>query len=301
MVRMARIEGISVAGSTCGEFVSLAGRQGEQIERSVDSPILISRSDSIVVVPTYNERENIISLVKALRKLPIPLDILIVDDNSPDGTAEVVRGLIEDNEGIYLLERSGKLGLGSAYKEGFNFALRHGWEYICQMDADFSHNPEDLVRLIDNCRGGADVAVGSRYVKGGKIAGWPLRRWMLSRLANLLAQTMLFTRVNDLTGGFKCFKASAVKQIGLDRVQSEGYIFQVEMNHLAAREGLSVKQIPICFTDRTAGKSKMGKHEAKDGFAQLKRLAVANIFSIIKNCYTNIITCFRSKSCLVNK
>lgn len=301
MTRMVNMKDFTTGSSGIGVAVSSSACQEERVEGSVKTQLQSSTSDSIVVVPTYNERENIKSLINALRKLPVPLDILVVDDNSPDGTAGVVRDLIEENDGIYLIQRSGKLGLGSAYKEGFSFALRHGWDYICQMDADFSHNPDDLVRLIGSCRGGADVALGSRYVKGGKISGWPLRRWLLSRFANMLAQTMLFTRVNDLTGGFKCFRASAVKQIDLERVQSEGYLFQVEMNHLAAKEHLSVKQIPICFTDRTLGQSKMGKHEAKDGFAQLKRLAVANVISIIKNSYNNITTCFRSKSCLVNK
>lgn len=273
----------------CDFKVSLSSveRKGKLVGGG-DGQLASSTSDSIVVVPTYNERENIEPLIKALRSLAIPLDILVIDDNSPDGTSEVVGRLVKDNEGIYLHRRAGKLGLGSAYKEGFEFALRHSWKYICQMDADFSHDPDDLLRLIQSCRDGADVTLGSRYVKGGKISGWPLSRWLLSRFANLLAQTMLLTRVNDLTGGFKCFRANAIKRIGLDRVRSEGYIFQVEMNHLAAKEKLSIKQIPICFTDRTLGRTKMGKHEAKDGFAQLKRLAVSNMISIIKNRFNNI-------------
>ncbi len=228
-----------------------------------------STSDCIVVIPTYNERENIASMIATLRSLAEAPDILIVDDNSPDGTAQVVRGLIETHEGIHLLQRKGKLGLGSAYKAGFAFALRHGWKYICQMDADFSHDPADIPRLIAGCRAGADVAIGSRYVKGGRIRGWPWQRWLLSRTANFVAQVILRSRVKDLTGGFKCFSRQAMEKINLQRVTSEGYIFQVEMNHWAGREGLRTSHIPICFTERRSGTSKMGKDEAISGLWQL--------------------------------
>ena len=229
-------------------------------------------SESIVVIPTYNERENIASMIAALRSLDEPLDILVVDDNSPDGTADVVAKLIEKHDGIYLLRRKGKLGLGTAYKAGFAFALRHGWQYICQMDADFSHDPKDVPRLIAQCKAGSDVAIGSRYVKGGKIEGWPWKRWLLSRTANFVAQIMLGSHVKDLTGGFKCFHRKALERINLERVSSEGYVFQVEMNHWARREGLKTSHIPICFTERRQGTSKMGKDEALGGFKQLLRL-----------------------------
>ncbi len=229
-------------------------------------------SECVVVVPTYNERENIATLIKALQSLEEPVDILVVDDNSPDGTAKVVRQLMQTHDGIYLLQRPCKNGLGNAYKAGFTFALQHGWKYICQMDADFSHNPVDVLRLLKLCRNGTDVALGSRYTRGGRIEGWPWRRWLLSRGANFLAQTMLQSRIDDLTGGFKCFTREALERINLDRIGSEGYIFQVEMNHRAWQERLKIKQLPICFTDRRRGISKMGKGEAQKGILQLLRL-----------------------------
>ena len=243
---------------------------------------LVSRaaSESLVVVPTHNERENIGKLILALQALVEPVDILVVDDNSPDGTAEVVRRLMRQREGIYLLQRPGKQGLGTAYRAGFAFALAYGWQYICQMDADFSHNPRDILRLLAQCRSGADVTIGSRYIGGGRIVGWPWKRWLLSRAANLTAQVFLQSRISDLTGGFKCFRRAALEKIDLDRVTSEGYIFQVEMNHRARREGLKLRQIPICFTERHCGVSKMGRHEARQGLGQLARLRREEIGSL---------------------
>lgn len=229
-------------------------------------------SDCVVVVPTYNERDNIAAMIIALQELPEPVDILVVDDHSPDGTAEVVRRFMQIREGIYLLERQGKRGLGRAYQDGFRFALRHGWSYICQMDADFSHDPRDVVRLLSACRQGADLALGSRYVGGGRIKGWPWRRWLLSRMANLYAQTILRNRIPDLTGGFKCFTRKALEKINLDRISSEGYVFQVEVNYRAWQENLSIQQLPICFTDRRVGQSKMGAKEAREGIVRLMKL-----------------------------
>ena len=230
-------------------------------------------SECLVVIPTYNERENIAALIHALRALDEPLDVLVVDDNSPDGTAEIVRELMARHDGIYLLQRSGKQGLGTAYRAGFTFALQHGWQYICQMDADFSHDPQAVLDLLALCRSGADVAVGSRYVGGGRTIGWPWRRRLLSRGANLCAQVLLHSRLTDMTGGFKCFTRSALQQIDLARISSQGYIFQVEMNHRAEQHHLTIKQHPIHFTDRRHGTSKMGIDEARGGLKQLIRLA----------------------------
>lgn len=162
-------------------------------------------SDCVVVIPTYNERENIARMILTLKSLEEPLDILVVDDNSPDGTARAVQNLISETEGLYLLQRPSKTGLGSAYKVGFSFALQHGWKYICQMDADFSHNPKDVLRLLRTCRQGVDVAIGSRYVKGGRVDGWPWKRWLLSRGANLLAQLVLRAGISDMTAGLNAF------------------------------------------------------------------------------------------------
>lgn len=246
--------------------------QKQLVSRAASShkgSIKSSTSNCIVVIPTYNECENITSLIDALRALPEALDILVVDDNSPDGTADLVRKLIRKHEGIYLLQRPQKAGLGTAYREGFTFALLHGWKYICQMDADFSHNPTDITRLIDACRNGADVAVGSRYVKGGRVIGWPWKRWLLSRTANLYAQILTRCPVRDVTGGFKCFTREALQEIDLSCITSEGYIFQVEVNYRAFKKALRIEQLPIRFTERKCGTSKMGANEAREGFSQL--------------------------------
>lgn len=230
-------------------------------------------NDCVVIVPTYNERENIGALVDALKHIGEPVDILIIDDNSPDSTAALVQQLMQSCSGIYLMQRPGKAGIGSAYKEGFTFALRKSWRYICQMDADFSHNPEDVLRLLENCRKGADLTIGSRYILGGRIVGWSLWRRFLSRTANFLAQFLLQSQINDLTSGFKCFTREALELINLDCITSDGYIFQVEMNHRARLKGLRIEQLPICFTERRRGKSKLGMKEAWLGMWQLFRLA----------------------------
>lgn len=248
------------------------------LSRTQGLPLDLSRgvrpsSPCVVVVPTYNERENITALLEALQGLAEPVDVLVVDDNSPDGTADRVRAFMQQRDGVYLLQRPGKAGLGRAYRAGFTFALRHGWDYICQMDADFSHAPADVPRLLAACRAGADIALGSRYVGGGRIEGWPLRRWLLSRTANLLAQTLLQCRIADLTGGFKCFRRRALERLKLAEVTSEGYIFQVEMNHRARQAGLRLSQVPICFSERRYGVSKMDLQEAGGGLRQLLRLA----------------------------
>jgi len=229
--------------------------------------------DCLVVVPTYNERENIADLIYALQGLTEQVDILIVDDNSPDGTAESVQQLMDSHGGIYLMRRPEKKGIGSAYREAFNFALQKSWRYICQIDADFSHNPEDVLRLLKSCRNGAGLTIGSRYILGGKIIGWSLWRRFVSRTANLLSQLLLKSQINDLTSGFKCFTREALELINLDCITSDDYIFQVEMNHRARLKGLRIEQLPICFTERRRGKSKLGIKEAWIGLWRLFRLA----------------------------
>lgn len=231
-------------------------------------------ADCLVVIPTFNERENIAAMIHALKNLPEPPDILIVDDNSPDGTARIVMGLIETIDGLYLLRRSHKTGLGGAYKAGFAFAMQHGWSYIVQMDADFSHNPQDVPKLIKACKGGADVAIGSRYTRGGRIEGWPWKRWLLSRGANWLAQVLLRCRIQDMTAGFKCFHRKALQSLDWSQITSEGYIFQVEMNYHLKKQKSIIVQVPICFKDRMKGISKMGIREAINGCKQLLKLTM---------------------------
>jgi dolichol-phosphate mannosyltransferase len=226
-------------------------------------------ADCLVVIPTFNERENIAAMIHALKSLPEPPDILVVDDNSPDGTARIVMGLIETIDGLYLLRRPHKTGLGGAYKAGFAFAVQHGWSYIVQMDADFSHDPQDVPKLIKACKDGADAAIGSRYIQGGRIKGWPWKRWLLSRGANLLAQVLLRCHIQDMTAGFKCFNRKALQSVNLNQVSSEGYIFQVEMNYRLKKECLNICQIPICFTDRQKGVSKMNFREPLEAIKQL--------------------------------
>ena len=231
-------------------------------------------SECLVVIPTYNERENIGDMISALQGIGEQVDILVVDDNSPDGTATLVQQVIQSRSGIYLMHRPGKGGLGSAYKEAFTFALQKSWRYICEMDADFSHNPQDIVRLLENCRKGADLTIGSRYIPGGSVVGWSLWRRFVSRAANITAQVLLRSKICDITSGFKCFKRQTLKSIDLDCVTSEGYIFQVEMNHRARLKGLKIEQVPICFKERRQGKSKLGMKEALVGIWQLFRLAL---------------------------
>jgi dolichol-phosphate mannosyltransferase len=227
-----------------------------------------------VVVPTYNERENIDALIAALQGIGERVDILVVDDNSPDGTASLVQQLMQSRGGIYLMLRPGKGGIGSAYKEAFTFALGQSWRYICQMDADFSHSPEDVLQLLESCRKGVDVTIGSRYILGGKVVGWSLWRRLLSRTANFTAQVLLRSELSDLTSGFKCFKREALEQINLGRITSESYIFQVEMNHRARQKEMRIEQLPICFTERRQGKSKLSIKDAWFGIWQLLRLVL---------------------------
>jgi dolichol-phosphate mannosyltransferase len=214
---------------------------------------------ALVIIPTYNERENIEAIIGAVVALRQDYHILIVDDGSPDGTADIVRDLqqIFDSE-LHLLERKGKLGLGTAYIAGFRWGLERGYEYFFEMDADFSHNPADLPRLLAKCRDeGADVAVGSRYTKGGKVENWPLDRIILSYGASLYARLILWMPVADPTAGFICYRRRTLQAINLDRIRFIGYAFQIEMKFAAYTLGYKVKEVPITFKDREKGQSKM--------------------------------------------
>jgi dolichol-phosphate mannosyltransferase len=231
---------------------------------------------NLVIIPTYNEKENVEAIVRAVFTLPEPFHVLIVDDGSPDGTAEIVRGLQADafQGRLHLLERSGKLGLGTAYIAGFRWGLAKGYEYIFEMDADFSHNPADLVRLLAKCRDeGADVAVGSRYCKGGKLENWPLDRIVLSKGASLYTALLLWMPVSDPTAGFICYKRKVLEAIHLDRIRFIGYAFQIEMKYAAHTLGFKVREVPITFKDREKGQSKMSLkiiREAMLGVLQMR-------------------------------
>lgn len=231
---------------------------------------------SLVIIPTYNELENVEAIIRAVFGLPEPFHVLIVDDGSPDGTAQIVRDLqaAEFAGRLHLLERKGKLGLGTAYIAGFRWGLERNYSYFFEMDADFSHNPNDLPRLLAKCRDeGADVAVGSRYCKGGHLENWPADRIILSRGASLYASLILWMPVADPTAGFICYTRKVLATIDLDRIKFVGYAFQIAMKYTAHRLGFKVKEVPITFKDREKGQSKMSLHiirEAMLGVLQMR-------------------------------
>ena len=214
--------------------------------------------NKLVIVPTYNERENIESLLERLLALPHGLDVLVVDDGSPDGTADLVKAKMAQSPRVHLLQRPGKLGLGSAYRDGFRYALANGAEYIFEMDADFSHDPEAIADFLDAAKD-ADVVLGSRYLHGVTVVNWPLSRLILSYSANVYTRIITGLPVADATGGFKCFRRAALEGIALDRVKTEGYGFQIEMSFRCWRKGFRIKEIPIMSVDRRAGVSKMNR------------------------------------------
>lgn len=216
--------------------------------------------DKLVIIPTYNEKENIEKIIRKVCSLAGSFHILIVDDGSPDGTANIVKSLqAEFSQSLFLAERSGKLGLGTAYIFGFKWALERGYEYIFEMDADFSHNPDDLIRLHAACASGADVSVGSRYVRGGKVQNWPWDRIFISKGGAMYTRIITWMPVSDPTAGFICYRRKVLETIPLDNVQFVGYAFQIEMKYRAWKLGFKIKEVPITFIDRTEGVSKMSK------------------------------------------
>jgi dolichol-phosphate mannosyltransferase len=227
-----------------------------------------------IVIPTYDEAENLSALVAAVRAA-IDGSILIVDDNSPDGTGRIADKLAAADRDVHVLHRPGKAGLAAAYVAGFRLALAAGAEYVLEMDADFSHDPADLPRLLDAARDGADVALGSRYVPGGSIEGWSLDRQIISRAGGLYARAVLGSEIRDLTGGFKCFRADALRAIGLDDLAAEGYAFQVEATFRATRAGLRIEEVPIVFRERRAGRSKMSPAIAAEALWRIPEMRFA--------------------------
>lgn len=215
-------------------------------------------SNRLVIIPTYNEIQNIGRIILRVRELEPEFDILVIDDGSPDGTAGVVRELQKDMDGrLHLLERSGKQGLGTAYIAGFHWALEKGFEYIFEMDADFSHNPDDLVHLYNACLNGADLAIGSRYVSGVNVVNWPIGRVLISYFASVYVRFITRMKIKDSTAGFKCYRKKVLETIDLDKIRFKGYAFQIEMKFTAWKHGFNLKEIPIIFTDRKEGQSKM--------------------------------------------
>lgn len=219
----------------------------------------------LVIIPTYNEKENIENISRKVFSLSGDYHLLVVDDGSPDGTAAIVKRLQQEFSGrLHILERSGKLGLGTAYITGFKWALQRDYEYIFEMDADFSHDPEDLNRLYDACSKGADVVVGSRYVSGGKVVNWPWDRIFISKGGAFYTKMILWMPVNDPTAGFVCYSRKVLSTIPLDEVHFIGYAFQIEMKYRAWKLGFKIKEVPITFKDRTEGASKMSRGIVKE-------------------------------------
>ncbi len=235
----------------------------------------MERSDSIVIIPTYNEKENIESIIRAVFGLGKCFHILIIDDGSPDGTAAIVKRLqAEFSERLFIVERQGKLGLGTAYICGFKWALEHGYGYIFEMDADFSHNPNDLVPLYKACaEGGADVAIGSRYINGVNVVNWPLGRVLMSYFASVYVRIVTGMKIKDTTAGFKCYRREVLATLELDKIHFKGYAFQVEMKFTAHQCGFTLVEVPIIFVNRVLGVSKMNTSifgEALFGVLKLK-------------------------------
>lgn len=211
----------------------------------------------LVIIPTYNEIENIGKIVPAVLALPQEFEILIIDDGSPDGTAAEVKKMQESTPRLHMIERKGKLGLGTAYITGFKWALEHGYDYIFEMDADFSHDPADLPRLLEACEGGADFAVGSRYCNGVSVVNWPIGRILISYFASVYVRTVLNIKIFDSTAGFLCYSRKALEGIDLDKIRMKGYGFQIEMKYTALRKGFKVAEVPVIFVNRKEGTSKM--------------------------------------------
>jgi dolichol-phosphate mannosyltransferase len=241
--------------------------------------------EKVVIIPTFNEKENIAAIIKAIFDLNQGYHILVIDDGSPDGTAAIVKELQGQYAGqLFLEERKGKLGLGTAYIHGFRWSLFKGYRYIFEMDADFSHNPKDLERLYEACRSGnADVAIGSRYVKGGGTVNWPWDRIFLSRGGSLYTRLITWIPVKDTTAGFVCYKREVLETINLDQIIFLGYAFQIEMKFASWKLGFRIREVPIIFEDRKYGSSKMHKGIVKEGILGVLRLRWYSLFKDYRN------------------
>ena len=234
----------------------------------------------VVIIPTYNEIENIQAIIEKVMSLEPVFDILIVDDGSPDGTAQVVKNWqLQFENRIHLIERKGKLGLGTAYIAGFKFALEKGYDYIFEMDADFSHNPDDLIKLYHACsENGADMSIGSRYINGVNVVNWPIGRVLMSYFAGYYVRFITGMNIQDTTAGFVCYKRKVLETIPLEQIKFIGYAFQVEMKFTAWKYGFTLKEVPIIFTDRTKGESKMSANIFKEAIFGVIQLKISSLF-----------------------
>ncbi|WP_316809900.1 polyprenol monophosphomannose synthase [Pedobacter heparinus] len=236
-------------------------------------------SDSLVIIPTYNEKENIEKIIRKVFSLNYFFELLIIDDGSPDGTADIVKKLQQEYPALHLEQRIGKLGLGTAYIHGFKWALaRPQYQYIFEMDADFSHNPEDLIRLRTACTNGADVSIGSRYVNGVNVVNWPMSRVLMSYFASMYVRIITGINIQDATAGFKCYRSKVLATIPMDKIKFVGYAFQIEMKFTALKYGFKVIEVPIIFTDRTEGSSKMSTKIFREAFLGVIQMKVWSWF-----------------------
>jgi dolichol-phosphate mannosyltransferase len=234
---------------------------------------------NIVIIPTFKEKENIEAIIKAISSLDIPFDILIIDDNSPDGTAGIVKEMQKSFRNLQLIERPGKLGLGTAYIEGFKWALQNSYDFIYEMDADFSHDPRDLIKLYKACNeNGADLAIGSRYISGVNVVNWPLSRVLMSYIASIYVRVITGMKIMDTTAGFKCYKREVLENIKPQQIRSKGYGFQIEMKFAAWKLGYKIVEVPIIFTDRKLGSSKMSGGIFSEALYGVLRMKLRSIF-----------------------
>lgn len=237
-------------------------------------------SDSVVIIPTYNEAENAAAIIDAVLSLPHRMDVLIVDDGSPDGTAAIVKGKMDEHPGrVHIIERKGKLGLGTAYIAGFKWAIANKYDYIFEMDADFSHNPQDLLRLYAACHDeGADVSIGSRYITGVNVVNWPMSRVLMSYFASKYVQLITRLPIHDTTAGFVCYRRKVLETIELDKIRFKGYAFQIEMKFTASMLGFKVVEVPIIFTNRVLGVSKMNSGIFSEAVFGVIKLKMSSLF-----------------------
>lgn len=241
-------------------------------------------SDSLVIIPTYNEKENIEKIIRKVFSLEKEFHVLVIEDNSPDGTAAIIKSIMSEFSGkLFIEERKGKLGLGTAYIHGFKWGLEKGYDFLFEMDADFSHNPDDLIRLYKaNAEEGGDLAIGSRYITGVNVVNWPMGRVLLSYYASAYVRFITRMKVRDTTAGFKCYRRKVLETIDLDKIKFMGYAFQIEMKYVSWKLGFNVVEVPIIFTDRTEGTSKMNSSIFKEAIFGVIDLRLRGMFNRIK-------------------
>lgn len=240
-------------------------------------------NNKLVIIPTYNEKENIENIIRKVFSLEESFDIVIIEDNSPDGTADIVKKLQKEFTQLHIIERKGKLGLGTAYIAGFKWAIEHKYDYIFEMDADFSHNPEDLLKLYRECHEQkADMAIGSRYVSGVNVVNWPMGRVLMSYFASKYVRFVTRMKINDATAGFVCYKREVLETIDLDNIKFKGYAFQIEMKFTTHKFGFTIKEVPIIFTDRTLGTSKMSGGIFTEAFMGVITMKISSCFKSYK-------------------